>query len=110
MNQYINIFKKIVPNLSKIQRKGKNGKIGFIGGSLEYTGAPYYGSMGVLRSGADLSFVFCFKEASIPIKSYSPDIIVIPLLPINGKKDKNLFSHWISIMHSITIGSGLGRD
>ena len=32
--------------------------------------------MAALRTGADLAFVFCAEEASIPIKSYSPELMV----------------------------------
>lgn len=51
-----------------------------MGGSKEYTGAPYYAAMSSLRVGADLSYVYCPEEASIPIKSYSPELIVLPYL------------------------------
>ena len=41
----------------------------------------------MLKSGADLSHIFCskvnyilYKDAGIPIKSYSPEIIVHPIL------------------------------
>lgn len=39
-------------------------------------GAPYYAAASALKMGADLSFVFCAKEATIPIKSYSPELMV----------------------------------
>ena len=32
----------IIPSLDNTKYKGKNGKIAVIGGSLEYTGAPYF--------------------------------------------------------------------
>jgi len=50
--------------------------VGVLGGSARYTGAPYYAAMAALRTGADLAFVFCAKEAEIPIKSYSPELMV----------------------------------
>ena len=50
--------------------------MGVLGGSARYTGAPYYAAMAALRTGADLAFVFCAEEASIPIKSYSPELMV----------------------------------
>ena len=55
-----------------------DGNIGIIGGSFEYTGAPFYCAMSSLRAGCDLSHIFCHKDASI-IKSYSPDIVVHPI-------------------------------
>ena len=33
---------RLVPPLSFDSRKGQNGRIGVLGGSYEYTGAPYY--------------------------------------------------------------------
>eukprot|EP00955_Chlamydomonas_euryale_P006512 68888-Chlamydomonas_euryale.AAC.1 len=35
----------------------------------------------VRQVGADLMFVFCTESASIVIKTFSPDLIVMPLLP-----------------------------
>jgi hypothetical protein len=42
------------------------GNCGKIGGSLEYTGAPYYAAFSALKVGADLSHIFCKKEAGVP--------------------------------------------
>jgi ATP-dependent NAD(P)H-hydrate dehydratase len=79
--QLISAFKKLVPNLNKDNlRKGQCGKIGVLGGSKEYTGAPYFAAISSLKVGADLAYVFTTAEASLPIKSYSPELIVLPLL------------------------------
>ena len=59
-----------------IHHKGSMGRIGVIGGSLDYTGAPYYSALSGLKLGADLSYVFCSQLASQPIKSYSPELMV----------------------------------
>ncbi len=66
----------LLPELKPTQYKGNSGKLAVIGGSQEYTGAPYYAAISGLRSGSDLSHVICPLEASIPIKCYSPEIIV----------------------------------
>jgi ATP-dependent NAD(P)H-hydrate dehydratase len=58
------------------QYKGNCGKVAVVGGSAEYTGAPYYAAVAALRTGSDLAHVFCPLEALIPIKCYSPEIIV----------------------------------
>lgn len=34
----------------------------------------------LMQTGADMSFVFCSPAAATPIKSYSPDLIVVPAL------------------------------
>ncbi|XP_011501775.1 PREDICTED: ATP-dependent (S)-NAD(P)H-hydrate dehydratase [Ceratosolen solmsi marchali] len=100
------IIKDFLPNLNEITHKGQNGKIGIIGGSVEYTGAPYFAGMSALRVGADLVHIFCCKEASIPIKSYSPELIVHPHLN-NGLSQ--IVSR-LKDLHVILIGPGLGRD
>ena len=59
--------------------KGSSGRIGVLGGSARYTGAPYYAAMASLHVGADLAFVFCADEAALAIKSYSPELMVAPV-------------------------------
>lgn len=101
--------------------KGSNGKIGVIGGCLEYTGAPYYVGTSALRSGSDLAHIFCTKSAAIPIKSYSPELIVHPTLDSSDESEISDFtsysasiqgktSKWFNSLHIIVIGPGLGRD
>ena len=58
-----------------------------------------------LKSGADISHIFCAKDAGIPIKSYSPELIVHPCLE---KKEEVL--KWLDACTSLVIGPGLGRD
>jgi len=74
-----NFSKEIVPVLTNSLHKGQSGKTGVIGGSVDYTGAPYYSGMAGLRFGGDLSMIYCSESAAIPIKSYSPELIVTPL-------------------------------
>ena len=105
------LIKKIVPVLSPNSLKGDNGTVGTIGGSLEYTGAPYYSAITSLKSGCDLSHVFCHTEATIPIKCYSPELIVHPgfsSILNNSLLDKTI--RWFKSMNSIAMGPGLGRD
>jgi len=68
----------IVP-LSASSYKGSSGRVGILGGSARYTGAPYYAAMASLKAGADLAFCFCAEEAAIPLKSYSPELMVAPV-------------------------------
>ncbi len=56
--------------------KGENGKILIIGGSPEYAGAPALAGLAALKAGGDIVIVACPESAKIPIKSYSPDLIV----------------------------------
>jgi NAD(P)H-hydrate repair Nnr-like enzyme with NAD(P)H-hydrate dehydratase domain len=63
----------IIP-ISTDNHKGNQGRICVIGGSLEYTGAPYFAGITALKLGADLVHIICSRSAAIPIKSYSPGI------------------------------------
>lgn len=101
-------MKKSIPVLSNFLRKGESGRIGIIGGSLEYTGAPYFAAIAALRVGCDLVHVFCMKEAAPVIKSYSPELIVHPLL--DAPNALEAISEWLPRIHALILGPGLGRD
>uniref|UniRef100_A0A0K0FXW3 ATP-dependent (S)-NAD(P)H-hydrate dehydratase n=1 Tax=Strongyloides venezuelensis TaxID=75913 RepID=A0A0K0FXW3_STRVS len=96
--------KVLLPVLSPCYRKGDCGKIAVIGGSEEYTGAPYFSAITLLKIGCDLSFVICTKEAAPIIKSYSPELIVYPDL------NETNFSKICNRINSLVIGPGLGRE
>jgi ATP-dependent NAD(P)H-hydrate dehydratase len=116
------LLKPLVPPISYSDYKGVMGRIGILGGSVDYTGAPYYAADAALKFGADLSFVFCSQEASAPIKSYSPELMVTPFY-----NDINMFSEDSSVVeqeilksiakvkdtlpriHTLVVGPGLGR-
>ncbi|CAO1399443.1 unnamed protein product [Diamesa serratosioi] len=100
--------KRIVPPLTNDLHKGQAGRIGIIGGSIEYTGAPYFAGITALKVGADIVHIFCPQSAAIPIKAYSPELIVHPLLDVENALD--LIEPWLSRLHVLVIGSGLGRD
>ncbi|QHO15357.1 ATP-dependent (S)-NAD(P)H-hydrate dehydratase [Arachis hypogaea] len=74
------VIRSITPALDPTRHKGQAGKIAVIGGCREYTGAPYFAAISTLKIGADLSHVFCTKDAAPIIKSYSPELIVHPVL------------------------------
>jgi len=98
------LLSHILPILERSQYKGNSGKVAVVGGSLEYTGAPYYAAMASLRAGADLSYVVCPKEAVIPIKSYSPELIVY-----EWKDESNFFKRQLGMARSFIVGPGMGR-
>ena len=105
------IRNEIIKPLSVDSKKGENGCVATIGGSLEYTGAPYYSAISSLKAGSDLSHVFCHKESAIPIKTYSPELIVHPGFDLSTndillKKTER----WFKSMNSILIGPGMGRE
>ncbi|CAF1369998.1 unnamed protein product [Adineta ricciae] len=106
--QLIQAFKKVIPPLLFDAHKGEAGRIGVVGGSEEYTGAPIFASMAAFRTGADLVHVFCTSSAAIPIKSFSPDLIVHPILDSTSFSDD--MNKWLPRLHALVIGPGLGRD
>lgn len=100
--------RSIIPPLLETMHKGQAGRIGIIGGSLEYTGAPFFAAISGLKVGADVVHIFCTKESGAVIKTYSPEVIVHPLLD-DSKAVENIES-WMDNLHIMVIGPGLGRD
>ncbi|EPZ31609.1 YjeF, carbohydrate kinase-related domain-containing protein [Rozella allomycis CSF55] len=99
-----------IPKLDFSLRKGQQCVIGIIGGSSEYTGAPYFAAMAALRTGAEMVHIFCDKEAAIPIKSYSPDIIVHPYFSSTKLEGIEPTTKWLTKFHCIILGPGLSRN
>ncbi|KAL5541642.1 hypothetical protein UlMin_009352 [Ulmus minor] len=117
----VNILRAITPSLDLSKHKGQAGKIAVIGGCREYTGAPYFAAISALKIGADLSHVFCTKDAAPVIKSYSPEIIVHPILEESYSvrdEDRNSIlikvlaevDKWMERFDCLVVGPGLGRD
>ncbi|XP_073989306.1 NAD(P)HX dehydratase [Rhodnius prolixus] len=100
--------KKLVPTMSETSHKGTSGRIGICGGSVEFTGAPYFSGISALRTGADLVYVFSASSAAPVIKSYSPELMVLPYL--NADDAVNLIFPWLKRLHALVIGPGLGRN
>lgn len=100
------------------------GRVGVLGGSFEYTGAPFYAGVSSLKTGADLCHIFCVEEAGVPIKSYSPELIVHPVLRSDASLAKIDESQRAGVLleaverigavlprlDALIIGPGLGRD
>ena len=101
-------IKNIFPNLDNSKHKGQCGRIGVIGGSREYTGAPYFSGMAALRFGSDLVHIFCTESAGISLKCYSPELIVHPIL--NDPNAIDQIDEWFQRLHAVLLGPGLGRD
>ena len=90
------IYLEIMPKLSLNKHKRQDGRICIIGGSAEYTGAPYFAAISVLRGGGDLLHVICDYNAGNSIKSYGPEIIVEPYLDLSlNFNDNILLNKWI---------------
>ncbi|KAJ3170921.1 hypothetical protein HDU87_008623 [Geranomyces variabilis] len=114
--------KKVIPPMSGALHKGQAGRIGVVGGSEDYTGAPYFAGISALKIGADLCHVFCERNAGVVIKSYSPELMVHPYLrntdSLGSPKDRDaeIDKHvgrveaMLSRLHVLIIGPGLSRD
>lgn len=105
-------IKQIIPPLTPKMHKGQAGRVGVIGGSQDYTGAPYFASISALRLGCDLAHVICEPGAGAGIKTYSPDLIVHPILNEKDTPDsiKSKLESIVSRLHVLVIGPGLGRE
>ena len=59
-----------------------------------------------------MAYIMCTPEAAMPIKSYSPDIIVFPLLSSTSSEsvEMDLIESVIKRAHVIVIGPGLSRN
>ena len=102
------IFHSMIPSLDEGLHKGSAGRIGIIGGSRFYCGAPYYAAMSALRLGGDLVYVISTKVASVPIKNYSPELIVCPVLDTHDALIE--IAQLLPKIHSLVIGPGLGKE
>ncbi|CAH0401197.1 unnamed protein product [Chilo suppressalis] len=100
------LSKKIIPDINK-KSKGDAGRIGVLGGSDEYSGAPYFGAYSALRVGADLVYIITSETAAPIIKAYSPDLIVYSYL---SKKHSSKISEILKKLDVVVIGPGLGRE
>jgi ATP-dependent NAD(P)H-hydrate dehydratase len=114
----ISKVKQIIPPLSENLHKGQAGRTMVVGGSENYTGAPYYSCMSSMLLGADMGHICCEPGASNVIKTYSPDLIVFPQMrqAVHAKKEetKEALAEGIypllDRMHAVVIGPGLGRE
>ena len=112
------------------RHKGSCGRVGIVGGSALYCGAPYLAAMAALRVGGDLAYVLCPPEAAPAIKAYSPELIVCPVRPASfSGEDPDPAPQAIpgsatmlpqlspeeakailASCHTVVIGPGLGRS
>ncbi|KAI1082680.1 Ribokinase-like protein [Whalleya microplaca] len=117
--------RQMVPPMLERFHKGQLGRVAVIGGSEDYTGAPYFSAMASARLGCDMSHVICTPAAAAVIKTYSPNLMVHPLMrqsspPSPSPKPTDLDEEAVSIsrpiidllprLHVLVVGPGLGRD
>jgi len=110
--------KKMIPPMLEKFHKGQMGRVAVIGGSEDYTGAPYFSAMASARLGADMSHVICEPQAAQVIKTYSPNLMVHPLMrqSTHAQTSESASSiaktviDMLPRLHVLVIGPGLGRD
>ncbi|EGQ43905.1 MAG: putative sugar kinase [Candidatus Nanosalina sp. J07AB43] len=61
---------------NKNSHKGENGKVGIVGGSKDYSGAPALAAQAALKTGCDLTKIVTSEEVSDVVDSYSENLIV----------------------------------
>ncbi|KAF1808054.1 carbohydrate kinase [Eremomyces bilateralis CBS 781.70] len=111
------VYKMIPPMLGTFH-KGQLGRVAVIGGSEDYTGAPYFSAMASARLGCDMSHVICEIGAGQVIKTYSPNLMVHPYLRSTKSASSSDTASslaqsviaMLSRLHVLVIGPGLGRD
>ncbi|RYP04460.1 hypothetical protein DL765_010189 [Monosporascus sp. GIB2] len=118
--------RQMVPPMLEKFHKGQLGRVAVIGGSEDYTGAPYFSAMASAKLGCDMSHVICTPGAAAVIKTYSPNLMVHPLmrqtpgpgqdassLPAADTDPNEISSKIIDMLprlHVLVVGPGLGRD
>ncbi|ROT37209.1 YjeF domain-containing protein [Sodiomyces alkalinus F11] len=123
--------RRMIPPMLNHFHKGQMGRVGVLGGSEDYTGAPYFSAMASARLGCDMSHVICTPAAAAVIKTYSPNLMVHPLMrqspprgsTVQAMADKNskdpdedpediaaAVAEMLPRLHVLVIGPGLGRD
>ncbi|KPM45518.1 ATP-dependent (S)-NAD(P)H-hydrate dehydratase [Neonectria ditissima] len=125
--------RRMVPPMLEKFHKGQLGRVAVIGGSEDYTGAPYFSAMASARLGCDMSHVICTPAAAAVIKTYSPNLMVHPLMrqtrPPSQSSDatprkpdagsdpdsdpEHISAQVIDMLprlHVLVVGPGLGRD
>ncbi len=98
-----------VPPRSSTAHKRMNGTVCVVGGSRLYHGAPFLCASGAIRAGVDLVFIATPRSIAAPIRSLSPDFIVVPLPDeklTRGNVSK--LKSWVRKVDCYAVGPGLG--
>ncbi|CAG8455200.1 25048_t:CDS:2 [Dentiscutata erythropus] len=94
------VIRRLIPQLTYDLHKGQSGRVCVIGGSDDYTGAPYFSAFSALKLGADMAHIVCQPTAAISIKN--PDLTSEEIID----NVTSLFKR----THVLVIGPGLSRD
>ena len=99
-----------LPFREKDAHKGQAGKVLVVGGSKNYTGAPYFVAVAALRAGCDLSYVAAPKAAANRIATMAPDVIVYPLVSEDYVTIKDVKEILGEDFDALAIGNGMGAE
>lgn len=92
----------------KGSHKGENGRVGVVGGSKDYSGAPALNAHGALRSGCDLVKILTSRNVQDVVRSYSENFIVEGYdRAYFGEKAATRARNLSEWADSVVIGSGL---
>ena len=101
--------KKHVAPRDQYSKKGDNGIVLVIGGSSLYHGAPLLASLSALRAGADLVYTAVPKIIVSAIRSYSPNVIALPMMDssLTVGSTNRLIKGLPKTPHAATVGMGM---
>jgi NAD(P)H-hydrate epimerase len=102
-------IKNHVTPRDKNSKKGDSGIVLVIGGSTLYHGAPLLASLSALRAGADLVYTAVPKIILNAIRSYSPNVIALPMTDssLTIGSGNRLIKSLPKKPHTATIGMGM---
>ncbi len=92
--------------------KGQGGRLLVIGGSERYVGAPTLSALAALKLGIDLVTMAVPKSIVGTVRTFSPDLIVVPL-PSEDRLDKRsvpALKEELKKATAVVMGMGLGLD
>ncbi len=100
---------KTIPPKRQDAHKGMNGSVCVVGGSRLYHGAPFLAASGAMRTGVDLVYLAVPQTVSVPIRSLSPDFIVLPLPDAKlTRGNVSRLKRWLPRVDCVAMGPGMG--
>lgn len=107
------MLKRILPDISILRKKYSNGLCGMVGSSSVFTGGIFFSAMSAMKISADQSHIFAHEDSVMPLKCYSPDLIVHN--SFSNNTDTNLEklkseARWLKNFSTILYGPCLGKE
>ncbi|MCY0849505.1 NAD(P)H-hydrate dehydratase [Sulfuracidifex metallicus] len=100
-----------MPKRDPRSKKGDNGRVAVIGGSHQFSGAPYFSSIAALKTGVDLVYAVVPESISRVISERSPDLIVIETKGNDfSKSNLDDIKEIIKRVDSVVVGPGMGTS